>query len=773
MTIHLINTGTSANSGNGDSIRTAFNKVNNNFQSLTNSITDIDTQLNVLSVFNLDNDLAVSTHLIPSQDQQFDLGNPTHQWRSLYVSTSTIFLGNIPLSIDENGQLTINNQPITADTTSTFGTVTLTNNPFIYEPFVTEPVLFEKTDYGNEEDLIDTNLAITRGNNQGIYNPLLEPRWDDSTRDGISPKGTVWNLDGWDDLTNLQQRRYFTFYQIYDGNIGNNIIGSNPIMYDQANDTYYKFEFTVWTRAWQGAAVTYTRTQLDPITGEPIGDPVVFEKPAFGDPAEYLDEIDQSLTLTRGTNQGLYNAELEDGWDDQGDGYNSPQGTLWNAEGWNNLQSVTQREFVTFLEALDNSIGTNVVGRELVMWDTMNNRYYAIKFSSWTSGGNGGGFAYSRQLINTSNLFVKPDNTIEIIDVFVEDDGEGAGIGITRNVNGSIYNPYRESSWNSSQSPAGTLWNTDGWDNLTNITQRRYRNFYDVFNGNLGDRVPGTKCIMYIPETQQYWAIQFISWKAGGGGGFSYLRYLIDLTQLTQGITFADQSVLKSATGIGPTKSTASRNRKIEEVVGSNTVELSAFGYTRLTSTVTRTENNTSIIWIPNGDPITSILSDVFRYVDSTDEVEWSLNDVDWYRWNGGSIFSQNDRGYVLQDNPQISYQQGDVVYFRYVSGGRPVVWWDKNKLPSGSQNFRGAVIDYHAYTGDATWIGTIHIVDDSGSNHITHTEVSSGSNNAQNDNLWIVRNEGKIAYRRSDGESRTLKIHWTARVFYGSEYYD
>ena len=34
MTLQLINTGTSANAGNGDSIRTAFAKVNNNFDYL-------------------------------------------------------------------------------------------------------------------------------------------------------------------------------------------------------------------------------------------------------------------------------------------------------------------------------------------------------------------------------------------------------------------------------------------------------------------------------------------------------------------------------------------------------------------------------------------------------------------------------------------------------------------------------------------------------------------------------------------------------------------
>jgi len=82
----------------------------------------------------------------------------------------------------------------------------------------------------------------------------------------------------------------------------------------------------------------------------------------------------------------------------------------------------------------------------------------------------------------------------------------------------------------------------------------------------------------------------------------------------------------------------------------------------------------------------------------------------------------------VLISTSPPTYLQGDTVYFRYKTGGEPVVWWDKAELPGGSGNFRGAVIDYHAYTGEATIIGTIHIVDDDGEENITHTEVSSGS---------------------------------------------
>jgi hypothetical protein len=100
-------------------------------------------------------------------------------------------------------------------------------------------------------------------------------------------------------------------------------------------------------------------------------------------------------------------------------------------------------------------------------------------------------------------------------------------------------------------------------------------------------------------------------------------------------------------------------------------------------------------------------------------------------------------------------------------------VWWDKADLPGGGGYFRGAVIDYHASTDDSTIIGTIHIVDDDGEENITHTEVSSGSSDGINDDLWFVTSEGQIRYRRLDNGTYTLKIHWTAKVFYGSDTVD
>ena len=102
MTILYINTGSSPNSGDGDTLRTSFNKINANFatlSTLTNS-----------STINL---LAVEQDIIPAVDSFFNLGSTSHQWKSLYVSTETIYIANVPLTIDTvSHALLVNGQSI-------------------------------------------------------------------------------------------------------------------------------------------------------------------------------------------------------------------------------------------------------------------------------------------------------------------------------------------------------------------------------------------------------------------------------------------------------------------------------------------------------------------------------------------------------------------------------------------------------------------------------------------------------------------------------------
>ena len=68
--------------------------------------TDIITQgaNNKFIVNNIYNDsLTISGHILPSQNEVYDLGSPTNKWRSLYVASDTIHIGDTQLSASPDG----------------------------------------------------------------------------------------------------------------------------------------------------------------------------------------------------------------------------------------------------------------------------------------------------------------------------------------------------------------------------------------------------------------------------------------------------------------------------------------------------------------------------------------------------------------------------------------------------------------------------------------------------------------------------------------------
>lgn len=126
-----------------------------------------------------------------------------------------------------------------------------------------------------------------------------------------------------------------------------------------------------------------------------------------------------------------------------------------------------------------------------------------------------------------------------------------------------------------------------------------------------------------------------------------------------------------------------------------------------------------------------------------------------------------------------VTVYNGNGFYANLESGGVPILWWDANELglidPNYSWQFRGAKIEYHAYSQDSgTMIGTIYIASDNGDNNVTHIETSSGANDVGNVVLWNrYGNEAQLYAYRADTEDDTVKIHWTAQIYYGTEYYD
>ncbi len=243
------------------------------------------------------------------------------------------------------------------------------------------------------------------------------------------------------------------------------------------------------------------------------------------------------------------------------------------------------------------------------------------------------------------------------------------------------------------------------------------------------------------------------------------------------GIRFSDDTTLTSAEGVGRVKLTSPGNRRIEEVYGYKQVSVTARQTTNLTTTASRNATDEYRFWI---DSTTTTIDTILNNTTAagiwdTTTIEFSLDQVTWYKYAFNTTGSGDEIGYgVTLPQNNLNYSQGDTIYFRYGTGGEPVVWWDSADLPGGGTNFRGAIIKYHAYITDAgSMVGTIHIAKDSGDNNIFHTEVSSGGTDGENAILWHQDNENQIKYKRIDGESSTAKIQWTATVFYGSEVWD
>ena len=227
---------------------------------------------------------------------------------------------------------------------------------------------------------------------------------------------------------------------------------------------------------------------------------------------------------------------------------------------------------------------------------------------------------------------------------------------------------------------------------------------------------------------------------------------------------------------VGTVKLTAPGSRKIEEVYGYNSVSVTSRNFGSTVTSTTALANTGATQSIPISVSALE-LADLVALINGTTGYyfEVSLDQSSWRKASYGGYNSTPGSEYFIfyLTNSSLPVSQGQTAYYRIVTGADPVVWWDAATLPNGDNNFRGATIDYHAWTGESTIIGTIHIVNDSGEEHISHSEVQSGSSDGENDDLWVVQNEGTVSYRRIDGESKTLKVQWTAKVFYGSEFYD
>jgi hypothetical protein len=117
-------------------------------------------------------------------------------------------------------------------------------------------------------------------------------------------------------------------------------------------------------------------------------------------------------------------------------------------------------------------------------------------------------------------------------------------IAITRQNNNGLYNPYTDSGWDwSDEGPQGTEWawgsTEDNLDSPGNYTSWRNAVYQSgtgpryALNPDDNSQYSGLMS-MHIIGTDDYFDFQFHDWTCcGGGGGFSYTRYVIELWGLS------------------------------------------------------------------------------------------------------------------------------------------------------------------------------------------------------------------------------------------------
>ena len=394
-------------------------------------------------------------------------------------------------------------------------------------------------------------------------------------------------------------------------------------------------------------------TESSPLESPYIGDWVYFVRP--DDSQEVVDKIADNLWLARADGGSLYNAgdSGEGPWQENGYELNTPYGTQWNTDGWEDLSNTTSRYYEDLTSAWAGG-GWATTKHNWIMHDTLNDKYYAFRFLSWDGGDNNatGAFSYIRREINTAIYFSREDtdtesvalengdaiaenlnitrgdgraifnigqaldtrwtefnsssfgatwyetgvvsiewdtnadvntalNQLKVGDEIYLDNGEGysmsttisvafdpeAGTFTTADVPGigqtSITVIYMnltklytiETNYDSDVSPVGTLWNAEGFQDLSNLMSRQWMVFHDMTNGeNLGKRILGMELVMWDTVNDKYYAIKFTRWQNGEAGsqypGFSYTRREIDVNKLTAGLKFNDGTVQHTAYSI-------------------------------------------------------------------------------------------------------------------------------------------------------------------------------------------------------------------------------
>ena len=160
---------------------------------------EINISANIPNIMN-----NVSSHILPTEDVTYDLGSPDRQFRSLYLSEQTIYMGGVELRVDGD----TNNFSITSVTGETVVTENFATEAYT-QAYVTQAladaVVDGSIDLAGYATITEVNDAITAigPHFSGSYNDLTDkPVLFDGDYTSLTNKPSLFDGD-YNSLTNL------------------------------------------------------------------------------------------------------------------------------------------------------------------------------------------------------------------------------------------------------------------------------------------------------------------------------------------------------------------------------------------------------------------------------------------------------------------------------------------------------------------------------------------------------------------------------------------
>ena len=259
-----------------------------------------------------------------------------------------------------------------------------------------EPIFFEKVDYADVSDpanwdQITESVAITRADNQGLFNPYSESSYNELGEYG--PAGTLWAPMSTEEATMLDTNVYTSWHAAMNNN-PQSFIDDTVSLWCLEEDKYYDIVMASWTNGNNGGGFSYWRYPADGHEEED-DEPDFFEKEDYADvsdPANW-DQITESVAITRADNQGLFNPYSESSYNELGE--YGPAGTLWAPMSTEEATMLDTNVYTSWHAAMNNN-PQSFIDDTVSLWCLEEDKYYDIVMASWTNGNNGGGFSYWR-----------------------------------------------------------------------------------------------------------------------------------------------------------------------------------------------------------------------------------------------------------------------------------------------------------------------------------------------------------------------------------------